>query len=217
MYMDAIGVRDSLLDLAQRISDQGFVVLVPNLFYRDHAAPFYNYPEKFDRAELSENLFPTVSPWMSKLQPELLLRDAEKYLNHILGHPKVKGHKVGIVGYCFGGGHAVRTAATYPERVQSVVSLHGGKLCTDDERSPHIYLKEVKAQLYFGHADHDQSMPLPAIQKLDAELKFQGNNYFSEIYSGAHHGFTQKDLPSYAEEASEKSFEKTMNLFRKLK
>lgn len=214
LYMDAIGIRPSLLALAQRIASEGFFVFVPNLFYRFHPVPLVKYPARFNRHELSHDVFPTVMPWVYALTPEFLLEDARAYLNHLQQHPRVRHGKVHMVGYCFGGGHAVRTAAKYPDEIASVVSLHAGRLYTDEPESPHRVLSEVRAKLYFGHADHDQSMFLPMIQDLEALLLKLGKDAVSDIYTDARHGFTQKDLPAYDEEASEKSFKKTIETFK---
>ncbi len=217
MYMDAIGIRPALLHLAQRIADRGFIVLLPNLFYRHKSLPIYDYPEKFEKEELNEKFFPLITPWKDALTHKLLIEDAEFYLKHLLTHPKVSGTKAGIVGYCFGVGHAIRSAATYPQKVGVVVGLHGGKLLTDEQTSPHSYLKFVQAKMYFGHADHDQSMPGPMIEKFEKALKEHALDFESEILIGAHHGYSQEDLPAFDTDASEKTFNKTIDLMKTLR
>jgi carboxymethylenebutenolidase len=202
-YMDAIGIRDSLLDLAQRIADGGFKVLVPNLFYRDQALPMFDYPKIIDEQRLTKLIFPTLTPWMQRLTPDALLEDASVYVNHL--------SPVAVVGYCMGGAHAVRTAAKFTE-IKGVVSLHAGRLADDHPKAAIHFIKDLNAKLYFGHADHDQSMTLPQILKFEAELKKRKKNFVSEIYSGAEHGWTQTDLPAYHYDASEKAFKKTMTL-----
>ena len=73
----------------------------------------------------------------------------------------------------------------------------------------------VKAQLYFGHAINDQSMPAEAIDKLDRALASWGGKYESEIYDGAYHGWTTADAPVYNQPQAERAFEKLTTLFAK--
>ena len=84
---------------------------------------------------------------------------------------------------------------------------------TDAETSPHRVLPNVKARLYFGHADKDNSMPEAAIQKLDAALASWGGRFESELYEGAAHGWTHPDGAVYNREAAERAFAKLTELF----
>jgi carboxymethylenebutenolidase len=208
MYMDAIGVREAQLAHADYLAAQGFYVLVPNLFYREHALPLTDYPETFSKNELGA-FFLVLKDYMARLTPQKLLEDAHFYLGHLKEHGPVR-----IIGFCFGGGHGVRTAATYPETVSHVVSLHGGQLASEAESAPIRYLNNVKASLYFGHADHDSSMPLPMIQQLETELRKLPIKSVSKIFKDAHHGFTMVDLPAYNREASVESLKEAVQFFK---
>lgn len=211
LMMDAFGVRPSLLDLAQLIADEGFTVLVPNTFYRDHALPLTEYPVKFTKDQAAQFLG-IAKVYMSHLTPSLIAADGEAYLAHL---KKISdGSPVNIVGFCMGGGQALRIAAHSPNRVKSVVSLHGGNLASTQEQSPHLLLPRVRARLYFGHADHDGSMPLEQIHRLEGMLLECGNNYEMDTFIGAHHGFTQKDLPAYHEAAFWQAFKKMISVFK---
>src|SRR5207253_920635 len=81
-----------------------------------------------------------------------------------------------------GGALALRTAAACPDDIAAAVSLHGGNLFTAGEDSPHRVLPDVRAQLYFGHADQDPSMPAEAIAGFEASLMDWGGAWRSEVY-----------------------------------
>jgi carboxymethylenebutenolidase len=115
---------------------------------------------------------------------------------------------MGVVGHCFCGGLALRTAAARPDRIAAVASLHGGRLFTDAPSSPHLVLPRVKARLYFGHATNDGSMPQEAIDKLTRALEAWGGAYESEVYAGAGHGWTMPDMKPYDPRQAERAFEK---------
>lgn len=88
-------------------------------------------------------------------------------------------------------------AATCPERIAAAASFHGGSLVTDAPTSPHLLLPRIQAQLYFGHAVNDRSMPEDAIRTLEAALEMWGGKYRSEVYEGAYHSWTASDSPVY--------------------
>jgi carboxymethylenebutenolidase len=119
-----------------------------------------------------------------------------------------------VVGYCFTGGMAMRTAAACPERIQAAASFHGGGLCTTNPDSPHLLLPQIKAALHFGHAVEDKSMPADSIEKLGEALRAWGGTYINETYEGAHHGWTNSDAAVYNRAQSEKAFADLLALFR---
>jgi carboxymethylenebutenolidase len=110
---------------------------------------------------------------------------------------------------------ALRIAATRPDRIAAAASFHGGSLYTDAPTSPHLLLPQVKARLYFGHAFEDRSMPEEAIDKLDRALEAWGGEYESEVYEGAHHGWTvpQSGNSAYNQPQAERAFHKLSALF----
>jgi carboxymethylenebutenolidase len=107
----------------------------------------------------------------------------------------------------------MRCAAVRPDKVAAVASFHGGKLFTDSSDSPHLLLPRIKAQLYFGHAIEDRSMPEKAIRDFERALSKWGGKYKSETYEGAHHGWTAPDSPVYNKPQAERAFQEMLSLF----
>jgi carboxymethylenebutenolidase len=208
-YMDGIGIRPVLRQMADRIAAGGFYVLLPNMFYRRGRAPL------FDVAEiLNPENRPKLMEIVLSVTPELIVRDAGVFLDFLAAQKEVKpDSKVGLTGYCMGGGMVVRTAAHYPNRVAAGAAFHGGGLATDAPDSPHRLVAPITAELYFGHADQDRGMPLEAIAQLDEALKAATVRFQTEVYTGALHGFTMPDLPVYNEAACEKHWERLLGLY----
>jgi carboxymethylenebutenolidase len=75
-------------------------------------------------------------------------------------------------------------------------------------------LPRVKARLYFGHATDDKSMDADAIAAFTKVLKQWGGRFESEIYEGAHHGWTVPDNPAYNQPQAERAYAKLTELFR---
>lgn len=212
LYMDAFGLRPHLQAMADRLAGEGYAVLVPNVFYRHGRAPVVPLPEFIDTAQRPE-IFEQVSPLVRSLTPEPAMRDAGAYLDWLDTRPEVAGSRVGITGYCMGARLALYTAGTYPSRVAAAAGFHGGGLATEAPNSPHLVADRVTAELYFGHADQDRSLPPEQIERLDRALSAAGVRYRAEVYEGARHGYTQADTSSYNEAAAERHWTELTALF----
>src|SRR5260370_42141395 len=100
-------------------------------------------------------------------RPDAIERDASVYVDSVTAYDTVGEGPLGVVGHCFTGAMALRTAAACSDKIAAAASFHGGGLCTDSPTSPHLVLPRVKARLYFGHAVEDRSMPQEAIEKFN--------------------------------------------------
>ncbi|QSQ17676.1 dienelactone hydrolase family protein [Myxococcus landrumensis] len=210
MLPDGFGIRPTFETMARKLSSQGFVVLLPNPFYRDgHASRLGLAGGSF----ADESFRNRLNGLIGGLTPARQKVDAAAELDFLAGLPFVKGPKVGVAGYCFSGGLAVRMAADFPDRIGAVASSHGGRLATDAPESPHLLLGAVKAELYFGHADQDGSMPLAAIQTLEAALKASGLKYRSELYPGARHGYSVEGHAAFNAQVTQTHWDRLFDLF----
>jgi carboxymethylenebutenolidase len=208
---DIGGIRPSQREMAQRLASEGYNALLPNIFYRTGHVPLFDFPLNFGEERTMQRIRELSGP----VTPEAFERDAAAYVDFLAARPSVRSGSMGVVGYCFAGALAMRTAAVRPDRIAAAASFHGGRLVTDEPSSPHLLLGRIKAQLYFGHAIEDRSMPPAAIEKLAAALKMWGGRYESEVYDGAHHGWTVPDNPSYNRLQAERAFEKLKELFKR--
>ncbi|MFF3336623.1 dienelactone hydrolase family protein [Streptomyces sp. NPDC002888] len=214
LYQDAFGLRPHLRSMADRLAAAGYTVLVPNVFYRHGRAPVFELPEFIDTTARPE-IFDAIVPVMQSLTPELAMRDADAYLRWLEGSPLVADGPVALTGYCMGARLSLLTAGTYPERVAAAAGFHGGRLATDAPDSPHLVAERVTAELYFGHADDDPSLPPEQIERLEDVLTAAGVRHQCEVYPGAHHGFTQKDTAAYHQEGDERHWVALLDLLKR--
>lgn len=198
---DGAGVRASQRQMARRLAGQGYNVLLPNIYYRTAREPFFEGTFDFQNEQMRARFAELTAP----VTPEAMERDGSAYVDF------AGGDRVAIVGYCFTGAFALRTAAAKPNRVAAAASFHGGRLYTDDPHSPHLSLPRVKARLYFGHAKDDRSMPAEAIRNFEEALAAWGGRYESETYD-ALHGWTVPDSRAYDEAEAERAFGKLRGL-----
>ena len=210
-YMDAFGPRARLEEMAQRIADEGYVVLLPHVFYRHGRAPLVDTGSLMD-PDARGRLFETIGPWMKELTPERATSDADAYVDYLLHHAEVADGPIGVVGYCMGGGLALRTAAHRPEQVAAAAAFHPARLATDEPTSPHLLADRIRAEVYVASADGDPSMPAEQQQRLDEALSEAGVTHTCEQYDGARHGFTMADTAVYDEAATDRHWDALLGL-----
>jgi len=215
LFIDAIGLRPRIEEMADRIAGWGYVVLAPNLFYRSGKAADLAPKADLSVPENREAFFADAMQRVKSLSNQQAMSDAKAYLQTLRSQPGVTGDKVGTTGYCMGGRLSFVTAATFPEQVAAAGGFHAGGLVSDDADSPHLMAGSIQAELVLGHADNDRSMPAEAIETLEAELDKAGVTYTSEVYAGAAHGYTMADTATYNEDATEKHFHVLEDLFRR--
>jgi carboxymethylenebutenolidase len=206
---DIMGIRPAYHKMAQRLADQGYVVLLPNIFHRGTRLPVLDFvPQMGDERTMKRMGELRMSLPKDKMGP-----DGAACADWLLAQTNVKGSKAGVVGYCFTGSMAVRTAAAAPDKIAAAASFHGGGLYTDQPDSPHLLLPKIKARLYFGHAVQDRSMPAETIAKFEAVLKDWTGRSESETYEGALHGWCVPGRPEvYNEKQAERAFGKLVEL-----
>jgi carboxymethylenebutenolidase len=202
LMMDAFGLRPRIAEMAERIAEQGYVVLAPNLFHRAGRTPVVALPDMSDPDQRAR-FMAAVRPLMGALDPERAASDGGAYLDHLA---TVAPGPVAITGYCMGGRFGWRVAAAHPDRVAALGAFHAGGLVTDAPDSPHLSAGEIAAELYLGFADQDRSMTAEQIAVLERALDDAGVRYRSETYEGASHGYTMSDTAAYDEAAAERHF-----------
>ena len=200
---DIGGIRESHRQMARRLAAEGYVVLMPNVFYRTGRPPMFDFKPNFAEERTQKRLAEIAGP----LTPDAMERDAASYVDFLAAEETVDG-PMAVVGYCFTGAMAMRTAASRPDKIVAAASFHGGGLYTEAPASPHLVLPRIKARLYFGHAVEDAFMPAAAIGKLDRALHQWGGRYESEVYAGAHHSWTVPDSPVFHQQQADRAFGK---------
>jgi carboxymethylenebutenolidase len=209
LYMDALAIRPALFDMAQRMADGGYVVLLPDLFYR--AGPYGPIDPKKVFGDPDGRAL--IAPLMATTNYLIAAEDSAAFIALIDARDDVAGEKIGVTGYCMGGGVALTAAAMYPDRIAAAASFHGGNLATDAEISPHRLAPQMKARVYVAGADNDAHYPPEMNARLDAALTEAGVDHRCEIYEGALHGWTMTDVPVYNPEAAERHWHELFALF----
>ncbi|MCA0295142.1 MAG: dienelactone hydrolase family protein [Actinobacteria bacterium] len=205
-YMDAFGLRPRIQDMAEEIAGWGYVVLAPNVFYREGTVADLAPAEDLSTPEGMSGFFRVAGSRIGRLTPERAASDSDAYLAGLRSLPGVTPGPVGVVGFCMGARLAVRTAGRHPEAVAACAGFHGGGLATDAPDSPHLDLAGARAEFLFGHADHDRSMTPDDVARLGAALDEAVLTARNEVYEDAPHGYTMSDTPAWNEAAFVRAF-----------
>jgi carboxymethylenebutenolidase len=209
-FMDAPAIRPALFEMSQRLADHGYYVLLPDMFWR--AGPYepIDIAKVFRDEAARREIFGKL---MASTDPDKAMRDTGAFLDWMFAQAKVKGRKVGITGYCMGGGLALRAAGAFPDQVAAAASFHGARLATDAPDSPHLLAAKIKAKVLVAGADEDAGFPPEQADKLRAALDAAGVDNEVTIYWGAKHGYAPPDMPVYNPEAAERHWRELFELF----
>jgi carboxymethylenebutenolidase len=208
-YMDGPGIRQTMWDMGQRLADSGYVVLLPDLFYRSGPyapmVPAKVFADPVQKAHLMK--------LVGSMNRDGTVSDTEAFMAFLASRPEVTGERFGTTGYCMGGKVAVTAAGAYPDRFAAIAAFHAGGLVTDQPDSPHHFLKGITGRVYVAGADEDSHFTSDQKTQLEAALKDAGVDHQVEIYAGAHHGYAVPDHPAFNAEAAERHWQALTQLF----
>ena len=208
-FMDAPAIRPALFQMCERLASNGYYVLLPDMFWR--AGPYapINLAEAFKDEAARREIF---GKFMASTDAAKARTDTKACLDFLAQQPEVAGTKVGVTGYCMGGGLALNAAGNFPDRVAAAGAFHGGRLATDQPDSPHLLAPKIKARIYVGGADQDAGFPPEQADRLREALTAAGVSNKVEIYEGAKHGYAPPDMPVYDRDASERHWRELLAL-----
>lgn len=207
-YMDAPGKREELHDMARRIAAVGYLVVLPNLYYR--RSPEYVLR---DRTEAG---FAEMFDHMYSLDRTTTERDTEAMLRFVDAHPHADGSRIGAVGYCMSGPFVIWAAAAFPARLHCIASIYGARLVTEHHDSPHRIVGQVRCEAYFACAEIDKWALPEDIARLQAAMVAADTVHRLEWYPAVEHGFAfPLRAGIYNKPAAERHWERLFSLFRR--
>lgn len=183
------GLNPYIEDVARRVAKGGYVALAP-----DGLSSVGGYPGNDDKGrELQANI-----------DPQKLMNDFFAAIEYVRASD-LTTEKVGITGFCYGGGVANAASVAYPE-LAAAVPFYGRQAKPED-------VSRIKAPLQFHFAETDPNVngTWPAYE---AALKAAGTTYEAHTYPGTNHGFHNDSTPRYDEAAAKLAWERTMAWFQ---
>jgi len=183
------GLNPYIEDVARRLAKAGFLALAP-----DGLSSVGGYPGNDEEGKALQ----------SKVDPTKLMNDFFSAIEWMMAHEGSTG-RVGITGFCYGGGVSNAAAVAYPE-LGGAVPFYGMQPKPED-------VAKIKAPLLLHYAELDTRVNegWPAYE---AALKAAGMRYEAFIYPGVNHGFHNDSTPRYDKAAAELAWERTLAFFR---
>jgi carboxymethylenebutenolidase len=209
--MDGMGIRPTLLASAERLAQDGYYVLVPDLFYRSGDYAPLDHSTLQDDPEQQARVMEMVA----LVTNEGVLHDIEAFLAFFEARPEARSDRIACVGYCLGGPLALYAAGHLPDRVAVAASIHGANLATDREDSPHLVADQIRGEVYLAVAEFDPYIQPGETERIDEALREAGTRYTLEHYPGCHHGFALVGAHGYDAEADERHRRRLLALFEK--
>ena len=184
------GLNPYIEDVARRVAKAGFIALAP-----DGLSSVGGYPGNDVRGRELQ----------AQVDPEKLMNDFFAAIEYLRTSALGTG-KVGITGFCYGGGVSNAAAVAYPE-LDAAVPFYGRQAKPED-------VAKIKAPLllHFAEKDDNVNATWPAYE---AALKKAGTTYEAYVYPGTNHGFHNDSTPRYDEAAAALAWERTLAWFRR--
>jgi len=209
MFSDAGGMRDTMRQMGDRLSSLGYVVLLPDFYYR--LGPYD--PVDMRTAFLSPDSAQRILGMMNSYSADMAAVDAVAFVDFLDSLPVTLPGGVGTTGYCMGGRLSLLAAGTLGPRVAAAASFHGGNLANEeDPDSPHQKAANIRAAIYVAAAVEDRSFPSAQKDLLGRSLSDAEVAHVIETYD-ALHGFAVPDNPSYDDAAAQRHWDATGQFF----
>ena len=184
------GLNPYIEDVARRVAKAGYIALAP-----DGLSSVGGYPGNDEEGKVLQQ----------KVDPTKLMNDFFAAVEFMKGHPEATG-KVGITGFCYGGGVSNAAAVAYPE-LDCAVPFYGRQPAAAD-------VPKIKAPILLHYAELDKNIN-EGWPTYEAALKLNNKVYEAYIYPGVNHGFHNDSTPRYDEPAAELAWKRTLSWFEK--
>lgn len=186
LLMEAFGLTPHICDIARRIATEGYVVLAPDLYYRELSPTTFAY----EAVELAMAM-------MHQLDLKSTEDDIRAALAFIKARSGVDPERVGVTGFCLGGGLSFLAACTLSDEIAVAAPFYGMVL---DEWIDAIDAITVPVYLFFGGVD--PFIPGDRVRQIESRFQELGKDYRLKVYADAGHGFFCHERADYNPEAA---------------
>lgn len=210
MWPDILGLRPVFREMGKRLAAQGYVVLVPNPYYRSKKAPVVEGSFDFNNKDQMNQ----IMVFRNALSDEMVDKDSVAYVTFLDAQPQTdRSRKAAVQGYCMSGPLSFRTAAARPDRIGAVATFHPGALVTDKPSSPHLLIPKTRGAYLVLIAKNDaERMPNEAETLKNA---FSAGKKIAkvEVYP-ANHGWCVAGSQTYDEKQAERAWAELLPFYR---
>lgn len=213
IYMDAPGIRDELREMASRLASAGYVVALPNLYYRIGREGHYGYD--FAKIRTDDAHQKRMHECRVSLTNAGMVSDTESLLPALRALPAAADGPIGCVGYCMSGAFVVAVAAAFGDQIAAIASFYGVGIVSEEADSPHLDAKKISAETYLAFASDDPWVPADVLKALPGIIVESGWRARIEMYSDTKHGFAFPTRADYQRWAGERHWERIFSLMKR--
>lgn len=186
------GLVPHIKDVAERFAREGFIALAPDLYHGQAA----DEPDEARKLAMALDANRAVQE----------IAAAARYLKKM---QHIAPQKVGVVGWCMGGGLSLSTAAHHADLIGATVVFYGRPLTASDTA-------KLRVPVLGLYAEHDHGIPVEAVKAFEAEMQKQQVPHAVHVYPGTSHAFFNDTRPQiYQAAAAQDAWQKTLAWFRK--
>ncbi|MBD0269350.1 MAG: dienelactone hydrolase family protein [Cyanobacteria bacterium Co-bin8] len=199
LLMEAFGLTNHIREVALRIASEGYIVLAPDLYYREPTAHTFGY----DQVEAAMAMM-----WQLDFgQP--IETDLKAAIDFLKANPEVDANRIGVTGFCLGGGLTFLAACRFSAAIAAAAPFYGMVL---DEWIEAVKDITVPIALFFG--GKDPFIGRDRIQQIETRFQELDKPYTLKVYPDADHGFFCHERASYNAAAATDSWHELMRFFR---
>ena len=186
---EVMGLVDYIKDVGRNLSDAGYVVMAVDLF-------------EGKTAEGMED----GRPLRDKVTEEVFKTKIDAGIRYLESRPYFAG-KTGVIGFCMGGGFALRTACLFPQKISACVVFYG--------RIENLeLLTSLQAPVMGNFGEEDKNITAWAVERFRPTMERLGKSLDMKVYPGAPHGFHRHTTPHvYRPDAAIDAFQRTLEFF----
>lgn len=203
VIMEAFGLNDHIKDVTERIAQEGYVAIAPDLYYRESPNV------------VAYDQVPAAIELMQRLADDKVLADLHSVIVHLKAQNVVHADRLGITGFCMGGRIAFLAACKFPGEIKAAVPFYGGGIAGDAPTAPLNAAGALQAPILCFFGENDPYIPLSQVKKIEETLRSLGKIFEIKVYPGADHGFFCDDRESYSAEAAKDAWDKMKAWFER--
>ncbi len=210
VWPDVMGLRPAFRQMAKRLAESGYAVLVVNPYYRSVRGEVIQAGESFSDPAVRARLM----PYAQAQNPTTVDTDARAFVTFLDAQPAVDARKkIGACGYCMSGPFTMRAAALLPDRIGAGGSFHGGGLATAEPSSPHLLIPKMKASFLIAVAQNDDERDPTVKETLKGAFAAAHVPAEIEVYP-AQHGWCPPDSRVYDQVQADRAWGRLLALFQ---
>jgi len=200
VLMEAFGINSHIKDVTDRVAQEGYVAIAPDLYHRES-----------ERVVPYSDLKKAVAIMM-KLQDPKIMEDVGAAISHLKSQAYVKSASIGVTGFCMGGRFTYLTAAHHNKDIKAAVVFYGGGI-PQGKPSPLERTDEINCPMTLFFGGKDTFIPQEHVEQVKKALTDNKKDFLLKVYPEPGHGFFCNDRQSYHTESANDAWEKTKTFF----